>query len=96
MRDAGTAVHVTISGRVQGVWFRGWTCEQARELGLTGWVRNLGYEQVEAVAEGGRAALEEFAQAVQSGPRGSHVEDARVEWETPTGEFRWFEVEHSV
>jgi len=78
------------------VSFRAFVQQTGTMLGLTGWVRNLGYEQVEAVAEGERAALEEFAQAVQSGPRGSHVEDARVEWETPTGEFRWFEVEHSV
>jgi len=78
------------------VGFRAFVEQTGMMLGLTGWVRNLGYEQVEAVAEGSRAALEEFAQAIQSGPRGSRVEDARVEWEPPTGEFRWFEVKHSV
>ena len=89
-------VHIWVSGRVQGVGFRAFVEQTGMMLGLTGWVRNLGYEQVEAVAEGSRAALEEFAQAIQSGPRGSRVEDARVEWEPPTGEFRWFEVKHSV
>ena len=89
-------VHIWVSGRVQGVGFRAFVQQEGMMLGLTGWVRNLGYDQVETLAEGGRAALEEFAQAVQSGPRGSRVEDARVEWEPPTGEFRWFEVKHSV
>ena len=65
-------------------------------MGLSGWVRNLDYDQVETLAEGERAALEEFAQAVQTGPRASYVEAARVEWETATGEFRWFEVKPSI
>ena len=89
-------LHIWVSGRVQGVSFRAFVQQSGMMLGLSGWVRNVGYDQVETLAEGECAALEEFAQAVQSGPRGSHVEDARVEWETPTGEFRWFEVKHSV
>jgi acylphosphatase len=89
-------LHIWVSGRVQGVSFRAFVQQTGMMLGLTGWVRNVGYDQVETLAEGERAALEEFAQAVQSGPRGSHVEAARVEWETPTGEFRWFDVKHSV
>jgi acylphosphatase len=89
-------LHIWVSGRVQGVGFRAFVQQTGTMLGLTGWVRNLGYDQVEAVAEGKRAALEEFAQAVQTGPRASHVDTARVEWETPTGEFRWFDMKHSV
>jgi len=89
-------VHLWVNGRVQGVGFRAFVQQRGMLLGLTGWVRNLGYDQVEAVAEGKRETLEEFAQAVQSGPRGSHVDDVRLEWETPTGEFRWFDVKHSL
>jgi len=89
-------VHIWVSGRVQGVSFRAFVQQTGTMLGLTGWVRNVGYDQVETLAEGERAALEEFAQAVQTGPRASHVDAARVEWETPTGEFRWFDVKHSV
>jgi acylphosphatase len=95
-RTVGARLHIWVSGRVQGVSFRAFVQQTGMMLGLTGWVRNLGYDQVEAVAEGERSALEEFAQAVQTGPRGSHVDAARVEWETPTGEFRWFDVKHSV
>ncbi|WP_341540072.1 acylphosphatase [Pseudodesulfovibrio tunisiensis] len=45
-------VRAIIRGKVQGVWFRGWTRDTARELGLRGWVRNLPDGAVEAVAPG--------------------------------------------
>jgi acylphosphatase len=53
-------------------------------------VRNVGYDQVETVAEGPREVLERFTQAVLTGPRSSRVDEASVEWETPTGEFDGF------
>ncbi len=56
-------------------------------LGLTGWVHNLGYDQVETLAEGPRQVVERFQELVKTGPRPAHVDAARVEWETPTGEF---------
>ena len=52
----------------------------ARQLGVNGWVRNVGYDVVEAVAEGERAKLERLAEAVRTGPRGSHVDESTVEW----------------
>ena len=51
------AVRARISGRVQGVWFRAWTVEQAEMLGLDGWVRNRSDGSVEALFAGPRAAL---------------------------------------
>jgi acylphosphatase len=89
-------IHIRVSGRVQGVGFRAFVEQTGLMLGLAGWVRNVGWNEVEAVAEGGRAALEEFARAVERGPRGARVEEAHVEWEPPTGEFRRFEVRHSI
>jgi acylphosphatase len=89
-------LHIWVSGRVQGVGFRAFVQESGTILGLTGWVRNVGYSEVEAVAEGSRKTLEEFARVVERGPRGARVDQSRVEWETPTGEFRWFDVKHSV
>lgn len=87
-------VHVWVTGQVQGVGFRAFVQQSGAVFGLTGWVRNVGYDQVETVAEGPRPVLERFAAAVQTGPRASQVEQTRLEWETPTGEFNRFEVRY--
>jgi acylphosphatase len=55
-----TQMHVVISGRVQGVWFRASTKEKADELGLTGWVKNNSKGDVEAVFEGDESAVREI------------------------------------
>lgn len=62
------AVHVRISGRVQGVGFRDWTARQAEGLKLSGWVRNMPDGRVEAVFSGSRAAVEAMLEACRSGP----------------------------
>ena len=88
-------VHIWVRGRVQGVGFRAFVQQSAIQLGLNGWVRNVGWDQVEALAEGDKAILEKFIAAVSAGPRASRVEDARVEWEQASGEFTVFEVKAS-
>lgn len=88
-------LHMRVQGRVQGVGFRAHVQYSARQLGLTGWVRNVGYDAVEAIAEGERAVLERLAEAIQSGPRGSHVDGSTVEWLDATGEFTGFSVVRS-
>jgi acylphosphatase len=85
-------VHIWVIGRVQGVGFRVFVMQSGAMFGLTGWVHNVGYNQVESVAEGPRAVLERFAEVVKTGPRASYVDEARVEWETPLGNFKGFEV----
>ena len=88
--------HVWVKGRVQGVGFRAHVEYCARQIGeLTGWVRNVGYDTVEAVAEGERQDVELFIEAMKQGPRASRVDESTVEWETPTGEFREFGVKRS-
>lgn len=62
------ACRVIVSGRVQGVWFRGWTEGKARELGLDGWVRNRRDGSVEAVLSGEAAAVEGMLHALWQGP----------------------------
>jgi hypothetical protein len=57
MNDAIT-VRVRISGRVQGVWYRGWTVDQARRLGLSGWVRNRRDGSVETLKGCDQTVLE--------------------------------------
>ena len=94
---AGTVrAHLWLTGRVQGVGFRAHVEYSAQRAGVTGWVRNVGYDQVETVAEGGRAAMTQFIASVREGPRASRVDDVRVEWETPTVEFARFSVRGSL
>jgi acylphosphatase len=89
--------HVWVKGRVQGVGFRAHVEYMARQIGrLTGWVRNVGYDTVEAIAEGERATVERFIQMMKDGPRGSRVDESKVEWENPTGEFDRFGVRRSL
>lgn len=85
-------VHIWVIGRVQGVGFRAFVMQSGAMFGLAGWVRNVGYNQVETVAEGPKAVLERFAEVVKTGPRASYVDEARLEWETPLGEFKEFDV----
>jgi len=88
-------IHIWVTGRVQGVGFRAYVAQQAQLLGLSGWVRNLGYSQVETVAEGRRDVLDRFADLARRGPTASRVDDARVEWEPYTGEFAAFDIRRS-
>ncbi|MCB0345227.1 MAG: acylphosphatase [Bdellovibrionales bacterium] len=85
-------IHVIISGRVQGVWFRDWTQQNAVELGLAGWVRNRDDGCVEAVIEGKPDAVEELVTRMHQGPENAHVTGVEAEPEVPTGEFSGFEV----
>lgn len=89
--------HVWVRGRVQGVGFRAHVEYSARQIGgLTGWVRNVGWDTVEAVAEGEKNKVERFIEMMKEGPRMSQVDEARVEWENPTGEFQMFGVKRSM
>lgn len=89
--------HIWVRGRVQGVGFRAHVEHCARKIGgLSGWVRNVGYDTVEAVAEGERAVVDRLIEAMKQGPRASRVDESRVEWESPTGEFTQFGVRRSL
>jgi len=76
--------HVRIKGLVQGVYFRSNTEEEARAWGVSGWVRNDGND-VEAVLEGPRHAVETVVSWCHEGPRRAKVEGVQVAWEQPEG-----------
>lgn len=72
-------VRVRIRGRVQGVWYRGWAADEARALGLSGWVRNRADGSVEAVLAGDADKVRAMIERCREGPpvaRVDHVEEA--------------------
>jgi acylphosphatase len=69
----GAAERIVVSGRVQGVWYRAWTVENARALGLRGWVRNRADGSVEALAIGAPAAIDELVRRCHAGPPKARV-----------------------
>ncbi len=78
-----TARLIRIRGRVQGVWYRSWTVEQAVQRGLRGWVRNRQDGSVEALFAGDPAAIEEMIAICRKGPRLARVDSIASE---PTAE----------
>ena len=86
--------HVFISGRVQGVFFRSETRYEAKKHGVTGWVRNLPDDRVEAVFEGEQENVKKLLEFCRRGPSGAKVTNADVNWETYSGEFRDFEIRY--
>ena len=80
--EALKCVRLRITGRVQGVWFRGWTVDQGRELGLDGWVRNRRDGSVEAVASGPAARVDELIARCRKGPPAAMVDRVVVTPET--------------
>jgi acylphosphatase len=85
-------LHLVINGRVQGVGFRFSAHDEAKELALAGYVRNLPNGDVEIVAEGSRTNLQMLAAWAHLGPPSAHVTDVREEWSDFTGEFTDFRI----
>jgi acylphosphatase len=72
-------VRVVISGRVQGVWFRAWTQEEARRRALDGWVMNRRDGAVEAVFQGDDGQVDDMIEACWRGPPHARVGDVAVD-----------------
>jgi len=87
------ARHVSVTGRVQGVFFRAWTQQQAEVLGVTGWVRNCPDGRVDAHVEGEDRAVETIIERLRRGPPAAEVEDVRL-WDAEPCDFEGFEVRH--
>lgn len=85
-------IHAFVSGFVQGVNFRYYTQKKAKELGITGWVRNLKDGRVEVVAEGDKYAIEEFIRFFKTGPPLAKVLSCEVEKEEFKDEFKHFDI----
>jgi acylphosphatase len=84
--------HLHIRGRVQGVSFRYYTRQKAVSKDVRGWVRNLWDGRVEAVFQGNEASVKEVIAWCRRGPTSAHVDDVRVDWETPLDDCTGFEI----
>ena len=80
-KDDRVTLHATVSGRVQGVFFRDSTRREAETLRLSGWVRNLPDGRVEAMFVGSRAACEKALAFMRVGPPRAHVTNVEFEWD---------------
>jgi acylphosphatase len=85
-------VHVYVSGRVQGVFFRAETQRAANSLNLTGWVRNMSDGRVEALLEGENADVDKMIAWCHIGPPAARVEEVIVTEEQYSCEFRDFSI----
>jgi len=75
--------HLWVSGKVQGVWYRGACAEQAHDLGVSGWARNLPDGRVEVVAEGNPDAVERLVAWCRQGPPSALVSAVEDRTEPP-------------
>ena len=85
---------LAITGRVQGVWYRGATEAEARRLGVDGWVRNLPDGSVEALIEGEPAAVRALVEWCRTGPPGARVASVHEQQEPPGDDLVGFRIQH--
>ena|SRR5450759_1815358 len=91
-----SALHAIIEGRVQGVGFRAHVSDYAQLLGLKGWVRNKGDDQIEIWAEGLHADLDKLLLYLRRGPSMAYVTNVQVSYPQPEGKFIGFMVISSI
>ena len=87
-------IHVIVQGRVQGVFFRAYTKEEADRLGLVGWVRNRHDGAVEALIEGEAAAVDRMIDWLHQGSPMANVVRVQVTEEEAVGEHRDFAINY--
>lgn len=86
--------HLTISGRVQGVFFRDFAQENAQILGIKGWVRNASDGTVEAVVQGEEDEIQELIKRLNQGPSSANVTDVKVDWQPMGPQLTGFEIRY--
>ena len=87
------ARHVIVTGRVQGVFFRAWTKEEAGKLAIKGWARNRADGSVEIHMEGSEGAVDQMVQRLRSGPSHARVDDLTLDVTEPE-DFSDFKIRH--
>ena len=87
-------IHIFVTGRVQGVFFRQSTRVMAIKNNVNGWVRNLDDGRVEIVVEGEESNINDLVDWCKTGPANSRVDEFELLEEEATGEFENFEVRY--
>ncbi len=89
------SIRVLVRGRVQGVYFRDFTCRKAAEYDLSGYVKNLpDGRTVEVYAEGEKAQLEKLVSHLKAGPPGAVVEEITTGYGNCTGNYNSFDIRY--
>jgi acylphosphatase len=88
--DSVSRIHLWVTGVVQCVGFRNYTCVAGKVFGLVGTAENIGDDKVEVIAEGPYPKLALFANVVRCGPDSSRVDVANLTWESAVGDFKDF------
>jgi acylphosphatase len=89
-------LHAYINGNVQGVGFRHFTRQTARDNNLTGWVRNLRDGRVEVMAEGAHCNLNQLLVHLRKGPISADVNNIDYDFDKAQGEFEAFRVRYTA
>jgi len=89
-------VHLFVSGRVQGVFFRENTKKRAEKLGVFGWIKNLKDGRLGAVLEGDKANVAALVKWINRGPFWAKVERVETAWENYQAEFNSFEIKYEL
>ena len=90
---SNVAAEIKLTGLVQGVGFRYFCYRTAKDLNLTGFVRNEPDRSVLVIAEGDKSQIESFIKSLNVGPSFSNVQNARVRWTEFSGQYESFRVE---
>ncbi len=89
---ATKCVHISIRGRVTGVFFRAAAQREARRLGVTGWVRNRNDASIEILAEGDEDAVKEMIGWAHHGPSAARVDNVDVRYRSFSGDYSDFQI----
>jgi acylphosphatase len=95
MMNVNVRAHVFVKGRVQGVFFRVETRQEAKKRNVVGWVQNTFDGRVEAVFEGQKEDVKKLVDFCRRGPSGAKVTDIDVQWQEYSGEFKGFKIRSS-
>jgi acylphosphatase len=87
-------IHIFISGKVQGVFFRDSVLKLAEKLKVFGWIQNLENGIVEAVFEGDKDNVEKMVKYIRKGPLFAKVKEIDIDEQRYTGEFKDFQIKY--